>query len=631
MLAKYVKRQAKAQLKLKLARDVTNYKKGFFRYVNNKQKQKENIGPLLKRRGQLVTNNAEKAEVLNAFFTSVCTSTAGHQALGRKIQVDANTDPPSVKEELVSELLQELDLYRSMGPDIIHLRVLREPADIIVRPLSITFEKLWRSGDFPEDWKKANVTPSYKEGLKEDPGNYRPISLTSVPRKVMERILLGAITRQIKHVIGKSQHGFTKGKLCLTNLIAFYGKVTCAVDVERVVDIVSLDFSKAFHTFSHSLLLKKLIQVVCAVGGELADRLHQKAVVNSSFSNWQPVTSGVPQGSILGSTLFSIFISDLDDGIKYTLMKFADDTKLSGEVDTSETRATLQEDLDRLEEWAKKNLMKFNKDKCKVLHLEKQNPELQHRLGSIWLGSSSVERDLAVLVDNKLNVSEHVLLRQRKPTGCWAASTRASAAEIKKSLSHSTQRLSHVEYCVQFWSPLCKKDVDSLESIQRRATKMIKGLGSLPYEERLRELSLFSLEKRRLRGDLVTMFQYLKGGYKENGDSLFTRSHMEKMRGNGSKLHLGRFQLDTRGKFFTMRTISHWNNLPREVVDSPTLDSFKIQLGRVSKAYLATDILQTSAIFCTTESLMKSRPWSGDMCIRLCSIGVTTPSSLCKQ
>ena len=92
---------------------------------------------------------------------------------------------------------------------------------------------------------------------------------------------------------------------------------------------------------------------------------------------------------------------------------------------------------------------------------------------------------------------------------------------------------------------------------------------------------MFSLEKRRLRGDLITMFQYLKGGYEEDGDSLFTRSHMEKTRGNGYKLCLGRFQLDTRGRFFTMRTISHWNNLPREVVDSPTLHTFKILLDMV--------------------------------------------------
>ena len=120
--------------------------------------------------------------------------------------------------------------------------------------------------------------------------------------------------------------------------------------------------------------------------------------------------------------------------------------------------------------------------------------------------------------------------------------------------------------------------MDRLERVQRRATKMIQGLGSLLYEERLRELSLFSLEKRKLKGDLITMFQYLQGGYKEDGNFLFTRSHMEKTWGNGYKLLLGRFQLDARGKFFTMRTISHWNNLLREVVDSPTLG---IRLDRV--------------------------------------------------
>ncbi|KAM7123181.1 uncharacterized protein J5F26_001312 isoform 1-T1 [Ciconia maguari] len=161
-------RKAKDQLELELARDVKNYKKVFF-------------------------------------------STLGPQALGTKTPVDANTDPPSAKEELVCELGQELDPYKSMGPDTIHRRVLRELADVVARPLSIIFEKSWRPGDIPEDWKKANVTPIYKKGLKEDPGNYRPISLTSVPGKVVERILLGAVPSQTKHMIGRSQHGFTKG------------------------------------------------------------------------------------------------------------------------------------------------------------------------------------------------------------------------------------------------------------------------------------------------------------------------------------------------------------------------------------------------------------------------------------
>ncbi|GAB0202179.1 mitochondrial enolase superfamily member 1 [Grus japonensis] len=230
--------------------------------------------------------------------------------------------------------------------------------------LKIFMPRSWRTGEVPEEWRKASVTPVFKKGRKEDPGNYRTVSLTSIPGKVMEQLILGVINKHVeeKKVIRTGQHGFTKGKSCLTNLIAFYDGMTGWVDEGRAVDVVHLDFSKAFDTISHNILIGKLRKC--------------------GLDEWT--------------------VSDLDDGIKCTLMKFADGTKLSGEVDTSEGRAT----LDRLEEWANKNLMKFNKDKCKVLHLGKHNPGVQHRLGSTQLESSSVERDLGVLVDSKLNTSE---------------------------------------------------------------------------------------------------------------------------------------------------------------------------------------------------------------------------------
>ncbi|KAK4830117.1 hypothetical protein QYF61_008544, partial [Mycteria americana] len=473
-------------------------KKGFLKYINSKNRSKENIGLMLDE----VFNNTDRpwAAWSSEFEDHNC----------------SNSYFPSVDTEIVRDQLYQLNNHKSMGPDGIHPRVLKELADGMTGPLSIIYQRSWESGEVLADWKLASVTPIYKKGMREDPGNYRLVSLTSVPGKLMEKIVFGTTERHLKN-----------------NAI-----------------IRHISFWTSFPT-------------VHWVKNWLNSRA-KRVILNGATSGWQPVTSGVPQGSILGPVLFNELNAPL-----------ADDTKLRGAVDSFEGQEALQRDLDRLEHWAMIDGMKFNKLKCQILHLGQSNARHKYKLGEEWLESSPAERDLGGLVDSRLNISQH--REGKRHPGCIKHCITSQPKEEIIPLFSIVQP--HLEYRVQFWAPpQFKKDVKAFKCIQRRTTKLVKGLEGMSYEEQLRTLGLSSLEKRRLRGDLIALHSFLRRGSGGRGADLFSLVSSDRTCGNGSKLCQGRFRLDIRKHFFTEREVKHWNRLPREVVNAPSLSVYKRHL-----------------------------------------------------
>ena len=482
-----------------------------------------------------------------------------------------------------------LKVDKSPGGDNIHPKLLYELRKNIAKPIAELYNKSIEQGEVPEDWRNATITALYKKGNRSDPGNYRPVSLTSIVCKIMESIIKDRVVEHLQKfsLLNDSQHGFMKGKSCLTNLLEYLENVTKTLDGGDPLDVIYLDFAKAFDKVPHKRLILKL--EAHGISGNISKWIQQwltgrkqQVNINGKISSWADVLSGVPQGSVLGPLLFLIYINDIDEGVVSKLWKFADDSKICSKVRNEADADILRNDLNKLFKWSQDWQMLFNVEKCVVMHMGGKNLNYAYELGGRVLNSTKRERDLGIIIHDSGKTSEQCASAANKANQILGMIKRNIKWKDKDVITRLYKALvrPRLEYCVQAWSPNLQKDIDLLERVQRRATKIIDGLRYKTYEERLYETGLTTLVQRRRRGDLIETFKLVKGITKVNYSTFFKLSE-NRGRGHTYKLAKDRARLNIRASFYSQRAVNSWNSLPEAVVGADSVNSFKNRLDKV--------------------------------------------------
>ncbi len=458
----------------------------------------------------------------------------------------------------------------------------------------------------PNKWKEADISPVFKTGKKTDPSNYRPISLTSVPCKIMERLSKKVMMKHLikNSLITKEQHGFINFKSCVTNLIETLDFLSETLNRGFLAILIYLDFAKAFDKGDHVGLHIKLERIgfrgaiLCWLKAFLTDR-KQMVKIQKVNSSWNEVLSGVPQGSVLGPVLFIIFINDMPEIVKNICKLFADDSKIMAQIKNTNDLLSVQDDLDGLVEWSRSWNMSFNNSKCKTMFVG--NGKGLNKIDNaktfifkmedlktgiqIPLSETKVERDLGILISNDLKWSAQAKKASNKANSVLAQLKRTIIrwdAHTLKTLYTGFVR-PHLEYAVSAWNPFRRKDINILEKVQRRATKLVPELRNLPYEVGLEKLDLTSLSDRRVRGDAIQFYKILNGFNNLEWYQPNISNHQLKLpgpaghtRGFNHRLHR-QFTGNcvSRENFLSNRIIPVWNKLPSKVVLAKSINGFK--------------------------------------------------------
>ena len=556
--------------------------------------------------------SSEKAELFNSFFYDQFSDPSVYD-IGIDWSNDQNTNDISFSVHEIEKLLAEINPNKACGPDGVHGRILKNCAKSLALPLSIIFETSYNSGLLPAEWKSADIVPIHKKGSKDDVENYRPVSLTCLVMKIFERLIKSELISKTSHLLDKRQHGFMSQKSCTTNMINFTDNVVLSINDCNTMstDVIYFDFSKAFDSVNHDIILYKL-KYFYGIDGRLLKFLKnylserkQCVILENVKSLYKNVLSGVPQGSILGPILFVLFINDMPQGIDIdsNLALYADDTKLWRKIKCDEDIAKLQNDIGYLQKWSECNKMKFHPRKCKVLSIHSKPSPLSmlpfvyshYDLGDNLLAYADSERDLGVVINNKLNFNQHceqIISKANQKYGLLRRTCHFVNDTQRKRILYLTLVRSQFEHCSQVWNPQSETMLNKCEAIQKKCIKWILSEEELSYRSieiyirKCKQVNILPLRQRFKVNDMVLFHKIFNRFIPEalpdylslfTGNNRLRSCHLDRLSFVSSLIPRGSTCYLLKKSFY-YRAHLLWNSLPLELREIICPKLFKVKL-----------------------------------------------------
>ena len=589
--------------------------KAFYKHIQKYAKNKTRIGPLTNTDGELENDPEKMSEILKIQYEKSFNYKKAEneitiedelkdsfQHIDNFFDHDAHFSDIHITENDVDKAINETKLNTSAGPDYLLPILLHKCRESLLKPLTAIFNKSLKNTDIPPIWKEAVISPIYKGGDKSEAINYRGISLTSVIPKLLERIIRWYLIRylEINDAFPDSQHGFREGRSTVSQLLEQYESIIDAYENKENIDIIMLDYSKAFDKINVSILLNKLKKL--GIGGNIGKWIakfligrKQRVRINGQYSSNSDIVSGVPQGTILAALLFLVYISDINEKInESTLVSYADDSKMFKRVKNLEQCEQLQSNINTIFKWTDENLMTFNTDKFEVLRIgtiDRIKNEIKYLTpdGQILI-EKEVVKDLGVYINNKGDFTDHIInktIKAKQACGCILRSF-ITRDEIPLMTLFRSIVQPIIDYCSVVWSPYKKKEICEIEQIQRNFTKKIKGMENLEYHERLKKLKIYSCERRRERYDILYAFKILQGKVPNVGLKVKWSQRRGKVLVPPPIMRNSSEHANTlRHNAYRSRATRLFNSIPKEIrnlTDRTSIQSIKRKLDK----YLAT-------------------------------------------